>query len=180
VLARFLRRIDGAVVSIRPDSILDVGCGEGVVTERIARLTRAPTVGVDVGDDVMRRQWSERDGGSLTFEAASAYSLPFDDASFDCVCALEVLEHLERPHDALEQMARVARRALLLSVPREPIWRLSHLLAGRDVRAFGNTPGHVNHWSTRAFLGLVSGYGRVRSVSQPFPWTIVVVDVAAG
>jgi SAM-dependent methyltransferase len=128
----------------------------------------------------MRRQWSGRAGGPLTFEAASAYSLPYDDASFDCVCALEGLEHLERPQDALAQMTRVARRAMLLSVPREPIWRLSHLLAGRDVRAFGNTPGHVNHWSTRAFLGLVSGYGRVLSVSRPFPWTIVVVDVAAG
>jgi 2-polyprenyl-3-methyl-5-hydroxy-6-metoxy-1,4-benzoquinol methylase len=179
LLARFLRRVDEAVESMRPDSILDVGCGEGVVTERIARLTGAPTVGVDVGDDVMRRQWSERAGGSLTFDAASAYNLPFDDASFDCVCALEVLEHLERPHDALSQMARVARRAMLLSVPREPIWRLSHLLAGRDVRAFGNTPGHVNHWSARAFLRLVSNYGRARSVFRPFPWTIVVVDVGA-
>jgi 2-polyprenyl-3-methyl-5-hydroxy-6-metoxy-1,4-benzoquinol methylase len=177
LLGRFLRRVDEAIQSIRPDSILDVGCGEGIVTERLARRTGVPTVGVDIGDDVMRRQWSKRSASSLTFAAASAYSLPFDDASFDCVCALEVLEHLERPRDALAEMARVARRTMLLSVPREPLWRLSHLLAGRDVRALGNTPGHVNHWSAREFVELASAYGRVRSVFRPFPWTIVVVDI---
>ena len=111
----------------------------------------------------------------LTFQAASAYDLPFDDGSFDCVCALEVLEHLERPRDALTEMARVARKALLLSVPREPVWRVAHLLAGRDVRQLGNTPGHVNHWSARAFRDFVSEYGSVLEIERPFPWTIVVV-----
>ena len=164
------------VTSIDPSSLLDVGCGEGVVTERMARLTRATTVGVDLGDEPMRTKWESRQRPLLTFQSASAYELPFDDESYDCVCALEVLEHLERPRDALTEMARVARNALLLSVPREPLWRIAHVLAGRDVRRMGNTPGHVNHWSARAFCSLASEHGTVRRFERPFPWTIVVVE----
>ena len=153
-----------------------MGCGEGIVTERIARQTGVPTVGVDLADDRLRAEWSRRDAAQLSFAVASAYSLPYDDASFDCVCALEVLEHLERPREALAELTRVTRRALVVSVPREPLWRASHVLAGRDVRALGNTPGHVNHWTPRAFRRLVSEYGVVTSSARPFPWTVLVVE----
>lgn len=49
-----------------------------------------------------------------------------------------------------------------------------HLLAGRDVRELGNTPGHINHWSSRAFADFVSEYATVTRVRRPFPWTVVV------
>jgi hypothetical protein len=71
----------------------------------------------------------------------------------------------------------VSRKSILLSVPREPVWRAVHLLALRDVRSLGNTPGHVNHWSSRDFERLVSGYGRVTRTRRPFPWTIVLAEV---
>ena len=74
-------------------------------------------------------------------------------------------------------MSRVAGRALLLSVPNEPAWRISHLLAGRDVRKLGDTPGHINHWSKRAFAQLVSSYGRVEQLEHVFPWTLAVAGV---
>lgn len=177
LLAGFLQTVDESVAAIRPGSILDVGCGEGIVTERLARLTGVTTVGVDLGNDYLRAEWADRDAPLLSFRAASAYELPFDDASFECVCALEVLEHLERPLDALAEMRRVAGRALLVSVPREPLWRIAHMLAGRDVRSLGNTPGHINHWSSREFRRCVSAYGRVTAFEQPFPWTVVALDV---
>ena len=171
--------MDKAIASVRPSSVLDVGCGEGVVTKRLASLTGVTTVGVDLGNESMRREWRDREGGLLSFTSASAYELPFDGASFDCVCALEMLEHLQRPEDALAEMARVARRALLLSVPREPLWRAAHLLVGRDVRALGNTPGHLNHWSTRTFRQLVSKHGSVQRLERPFPWTLVVLELSS-
>ena len=176
LLARFLREIDAAVGVARPTSILDVGCGEGIVTQRLASRTGASTIGVDLGDEAQQNEWSRREGPLVSFRAASAYDLPFADASFDCVCALEVLEHLERPRDALVEMLRVARGTLLLSVPREPLWRVVHVFAGRDVRDFGNTPGHINHWSSRSFQQLVSEFGYVARVRQPFPWTVLLVD----
>jgi 2-polyprenyl-3-methyl-5-hydroxy-6-metoxy-1,4-benzoquinol methylase len=176
LLARFLAEIDAAVQEVAPAGILDVGCGEGVISERLAGLTGAPTLGVDLGDPLLQAEWRQREGGVLSFEAASAYDLPFDDRSFDCVCAIEVLEHLERPGDALAEIKRVAGGAILLSVPREPLWRIAHLLAGRDVRSLGNTPGHINHWSARSFRRFVSGFGSVVRIRHPFPWTVILLE----
>jgi 2-polyprenyl-3-methyl-5-hydroxy-6-metoxy-1,4-benzoquinol methylase len=174
LLSRFLEEIDRSIRLAAPASILDVGCGEGIVTERLARAGDAQTVGVDLGSAELREQWSRREGNRLSFQAASAYELPFEDASFDCVAALEVLEHLERPRDALAEIVRVSRGTVLLSVPREPLWRVVHLLAVRDVRKLGNTPGHVNHGSARGFERLVSEYGRIVRTRRPFPWTVVL------
>jgi 2-polyprenyl-3-methyl-5-hydroxy-6-metoxy-1,4-benzoquinol methylase len=177
LLERFLRVIDTTVLDARPTSILDVGCGEGVVTERLARLTQVATTGVDIGDEQMREQWGMRASAGLEFRSASAYDLPFESGSFDLVCALEVLEHLERPEDALAEMARVSSRTVLLSVPREPVWRLVHVMAGRDLRRLGNTPGHINHWSAGDFERLVTRHARAVAVSTPFPWTVVRGEV---
>lgn len=178
LLNRFLRRVDEAAASICPASVLDVGCGEGVVTERLARLLApAEVLGVDADEAHLSEEWRVRSADNLSFATGSAYDLPFADRSHDLVCAMEVLEHLERPRDALAEMSRVAGRALLVSVPSEPGWRISHMLAGRNLRSLGNTPGHINHWSKRAFADLVSGYGRIEHVEGAFPWTLVVARV---
>jgi len=178
LLDRFLRRIDETAASLSPASVLDVGCGEGVVTERLARrLAPAKVLGVDADDARLQEEWQRRSVPNLSFATGSAYDLEFADGGFDLVCALEVLEHLAEPRDALAEMARVANRALLLSVPNEPAWRISHMLAGKNVRALGNTPGHINHWSRREFGDLVSGYGRLERLERVFPWTLAVASV---
>ena len=178
LLRRFLRQLDDALSGLAPSSILDVGCGEGVVTERFAMLLpHASVLGVDADDEFLAAEWSRRGRGNLAFQVASGYALPFPDDSYDVVSAIEVLEHVDRPHDVLSEMARVARRALIASVPREPIWRISHLLAGRNVRSLGNTPGHINHWSAEEFCRLAADHGLIEHVWRPFPWTAVVLDV---
>jgi hypothetical protein len=74
-------------------------------------------------------------------------------------------------------MARVAAGHLLVSVPREPLWRGLNLARGAYLRELGNTPGHLNHWSRRAFAQLLEGYGEVIETSSPFPWTMLLVRV---
>ena len=44
---------------------------------------------------------------------------------------------------------------------------------GRYLREFGNTPGHVNHWSRRGFSRFVGGHWNVVDVASPLPWTMV-------
>ena len=177
LVERFLRAVDEAVIDVRPASVLDAGCGEGVVTDRIARLVPdAAVVGLDVGDPRLVAEWDERAGENLVFHAGSAYSLPYPDGAFELVCALEVLEHLERPAAGLEELARVSSRALVLSVPREPLWRALNFASGRYLRALGNTPGHVNHWSRRDFVRFAARAGKIRRVRTPLPWTVVTVS----
>jgi len=104
LLNRFLRHVEEAALSLHPSSVLDVGCGEGVVTERLARLLApAEVLGVDADEGHLKDEWQARTATNLSFTTGSAYELPFADGSFDLVCCMEVLEHLERPRDALDR-----------------------------------------------------------------------------
>jgi SAM-dependent methyltransferase len=162
----------------RPESVLDVGCGEGVLTEQwAARLGEGRVVGIDLDDPKLRAQWESRHRANLEFRAEEATSLSFADDEFDLAAAIEVLEHVPEPEATLAEMARVARRSLLVSVPREPLWRALNMARGAYWRSLGNTPGHLNHWSKRAFLSLLSRYGEVEETRSPFPWTMLLVRV---
>lgn len=178
LVGRFLAAVQESVGELRPDSLLDVGCGEGIVTERLARaFPSTRVVGVDVADPSLLEEWEARRAPNLGFAPGSAYALPYEDDEFEVVTAFEVLEHLERPGEALAELARVAGRALVLSVPREPWWRVTNALSGRYVRDLGNTPGHVNHWSKQSFVRLLARHGEVIERRSPFPWTMLLVRV---
>ena len=74
------------------------------------------------------------------------------------------------------EMARVARGGhLLVSVPREPLWRGLNMARGAYIKDLGNTPGHLNHWSRKAFVELLSRHGTVEEIRSPFPWTMLLV-----
>jgi len=153
-----------------PEQALEVGCGEGVIAGKMHRRW-GEVVALDLPDAGLRADWRQLPGPR--FLHASAHQLPFPDGRFDVVVAAEVLEHLPDPLRGLQEMARVGRRHLVLSVPREPIFRSCNLVTGRYVRHLGNTPGHLQHWSKPGFVRFVSQVAEVREVTSPFPWTTV-------
>jgi 2-polyprenyl-3-methyl-5-hydroxy-6-metoxy-1,4-benzoquinol methylase len=176
LMAGFHATLDELWARAAPESILDVGCGEGVLTfEWAERLGDGRVVGIDLDDPKLRTEWARRGRPNLEFRAEDATSLPFADDEFDMACAIEVLEHVPEPEATLAEMARVARRHLLVSVPREPLWRALNMTRGAYLRRLGNTPGHVNHWSRGAFVRLLSRYGTVEEARSPFPWTMLLV-----
>ena len=78
---------------------------------------------------------------------------------------------------SLREIARVSRGAVVLSVPREPIWRAANMVRGKYVKEWGNTPGHVQHWSRRGFASLVGRHFDGVQVKSPFPWTVASARV---
>jgi 2-polyprenyl-3-methyl-5-hydroxy-6-metoxy-1,4-benzoquinol methylase len=179
LMTGFERTLDELWAKASPRSVLDVGCGEGVLTQRWARRLRdGRVVGIDLDDPALRAQWALHAAPNLSYRATRADALPFADGEFELAAAIEVLEHVPNPERAAAEMARVARGGhLLVSVPREPLWRALNLARGAYVGALGNTPGHVNHWSRRGFVALLSRHGEVLEVRSPFPWTMLLVRV---
>ena len=178
LMTGFHARLDELWGEAAPGSVLDVGCGEGVLTAQWAeRLHDGRVVGIDLDDPKLRAEWEKRSRPNLEFRAEEATSLSFADDEFDLACAIEVLEHVPEPEATVAEMARVARRHLLVSVPREPLWRALNVARGAYLGRLGNTPGHVNHWSKQAFVSLLSRYGTVEEARSPFPWTMLLVRV---
>jgi ubiquinone/menaquinone biosynthesis C-methylase UbiE len=176
LMGRFERNLDELFARAAPDSVLDVGCGEGVWTERWAsQLASRRVVGIDLEDPKLAAEWAVRQRENLSFRAVTPGEMPFEENEFDLAAAIEVLEHVPDPAQTLSEMARVARRHLLVSVPREPLWRALNLARGAYVRELGNTPGHLNHWSKQRFVRLLERYGDVVEARSPLPWTMLLV-----
>ncbi|MGI9051347.1 MAG: class I SAM-dependent methyltransferase [Ilumatobacteraceae bacterium] len=167
----FMGALDAMLDGLAPRRILEVGVGEGHVLRRVLQRFPAATVaGVDLPDDALSDDW-RADGLPCMFGDATA--LPFPDATFDLVLAIEVLEHVPVADAALAELARVCSGTLVASVPFEPIWRAGNLARRRYVRDLGNTPGHVNHWTRRSFRRFVATRFTVDDVRTPLPWTMV-------
>jgi 2-polyprenyl-3-methyl-5-hydroxy-6-metoxy-1,4-benzoquinol methylase len=180
LMTGFERTLDELFGQAAPASVLDVGCGEGVLTEQWAdRIAPGRIIGIDLDDPKLTAEWDGRRRPNLTFAPMEVERLAFADNEFELVAATEVLEHVTEPERALAEMARVASRHLLVSVPHEPLWRALNMARGAYLRQLGNTPGHLNHWTRRSFVTLLGRYGEVAEVRAPFPWTMLLVRVRA-
>lgn len=171
----FTQALQSFVDAAHPKSIHEVGCGEGYWSSQWAEM------GLDVQASDFSEQVIEiakenaRSRGVSTdiFEARSVYDLVPGRDSADLIVCCEVLEHVEDPKKALEVLQSIATKDIILSVPREPIWRILNCVRGKYVSDFGNTPGHINHWSSGGFIRLVLQYFDIVSVARPLPWTMV-------
>jgi 2-polyprenyl-3-methyl-5-hydroxy-6-metoxy-1,4-benzoquinol methylase len=178
LMAGFERSLGDLLDRAAPTTILDVGCGEGVLVEQWAdRPNVERIVGIDLEDEGLQAEWARRRRPNVEYRVMPAENLPFENGSFDLASAIEVLEHVPDPEHTVEEMTRVARGHLLVSVPREPLWRGLNMARGAYLRDLGNTPGHVNHWSKRSFVRLLSRHGEVLEARSPFPWTMLLVRV---
>ena len=175
LMANFERTLDELFQQASPTSLLDVGCGEGVLTAQWAKRIEGRVVGIDLDDPQLHAEWEQRTVPNLEYRVMKAENLPFADDEFDVASAIEVLEHVPDPEHTVAEMARVANRHLLVSVPREPLWRGLNMARGAYWKDLGNTPGHLNHWSKRSFVKLLSQHGEVVEARSPFPWTMLLV-----
>jgi len=159
-----------------PRTILDAGCGEGINLLTLSEAGAWKLQGIDLDEASLSIARDALDP-AIPLQRGDLEALPFEDASFDLVLGTEVLEHVHDPDSALAEMARISRRHLVLSVPREPLWRIANMARGRYLPRMGNTPGHVNHWSGAAFTRFVRQRVRVLERRHPGTWTFLRCEV---
>ena len=181
IMRGFNDTLNSLVEKTTPKTIHEIGCGEGYLvlgwsrqgitargsdfSSNVIELARVNAVELGISPDV--------------FEVRSIYEMEPGRDSADLVVCCEVLEHLERPEEGLRALQRIASRYVIVSVPREPIWRLLNMARGKYLADFGNTPGHIQHWSRDNFVHLVEHYFDIIDVRSPLPWTMLLCRARA-
>lgn len=172
----FESALDDLVEIATPTSIHEVGCGEGHLT--IRWLEKGFLVkGSDFSQKVIQiaKENAQRCNQSPdVFSAKSIYEITSSADAADLIVCCEVLEHLEHPSIALAALQKVVNKHLIISVPREPLWRLLNMARGKYLDVFGNTPGHLQHWSASSFYKLVGCYFTIQEIRNPLPWTMLL------
>ena len=175
LIRRFLDRVATLVAQTGARTLLDVGCAEGFVSAHIRRRVRGlHTAGLDRDGAALLR--GRRLHPRFPTCVGDILALPVVSSGVDLVLCTEVLEHVPAPSRALEELLRVSRRHVLVSVPWEPWFRLANLLRLKNVSRWGDDPEHVNHWTGRAFRAFLSSHARVVTHQVVFPWQIVLLE----
>lgn len=174
LIGRFLATAQQLFDEAGPVSrVLEVGVGEGFISGWLSE--QHPGVefwGVDLSErdiELCRAKFPR-----VRAQRGTAYDLSFPGVRFDLVICAEVLEHLEQPGAALSEIRRLQPRRVVLSVPHEPWFSLSNLLAGKNVARLGNDQDHRNRWAARGFLRLIEGDFTVERLVRPFPWLVAL------
>jgi 2-polyprenyl-3-methyl-5-hydroxy-6-metoxy-1,4-benzoquinol methylase len=156
--------------------IHEVGCGEGYLATLMTGWDRGLKIRASDHSaeiiEIAKRMASEN-GIPVNFFRKSVYDMDETDSAELIVCC-EVLEHLEEPERVLKIISGLARPYLLVSVPREPIWRIMNLARGKYLSDLGNTPGHIQHFSRRDFLSMLERNMDIVKVLSPLPWTMAL------
>ncbi|KKS55121.1 MAG: Methyltransferase type 12 [Candidatus Magasanikbacteria bacterium GW2011_GWA2_42_32] len=102
-------------------SVLDVGCGDGAFLNFLKEQNRGLNLtGVDISEQALS---VARERGFEALQADVSSALPFKDKTFDYSVCSEVLEHIANSEDLLNEMRRISRKGVLVSVPNIALWK---------------------------------------------------------
>lgn len=179
IMQGFEDSLSALVTKAAPTTIHEVGCGEGYWVSRW-NSQGLQARGSDFSNTVIAIARSNAEKQGLApdlFEVRSIYDLEPGPDSADLLVCCEVMEHLDHPEVALRVLQSVAQHHVILSVPREPLWRTLNMARGKYLANLGNTDGHIQHWSKTSFIKFVQRYFDILEVRSPVPWTMLLCRV---
>lgn len=177
LMNNFFKSIKELLFAVKPEinSITEIGCGEGYLSEYILSLNIVSKMKAsDFSSDIIEIA-KRKNNPDIKFYIKSIYEIGDFEKSDILICC-EVLEHLKDPAQGLKKLYDVTNKYLIVSVPNEPLWRVLNCCRGKYLSDFGNTPGHINHWSKKNFKNFVGELFNVIEVNSPLPWTVILAE----
>lgn len=158
--------------------VLDAGCSEGITLEKLMRIyPEAEGCDIDDLNVSICRQFN------LPVRKASIYQLPYGEGEFDSCIFAEVIEHLEYPRKALENLARVIKPAgtLVIIYPVDWAFFVARLITLR-IKEARFDPGHLRQWKYRELQKLLTsvGFRPVAFRALPFLWPFMLHGIVVG
>jgi SAM-dependent methyltransferase len=151
------------------DTVAEIGCGDGSVLSELARRG----IGVSrIGMDISSSALAIADGrpGIDAVQQFDGTHIPLGDGAYDLVLATHVLEHVPTPEPLVDELLRVARRALMIEVPLE-----QNLSARRPAaRAASESAGHLHRFDRARVRRMIARSGwRIRAeLLDPLPYAV--------
>lgn len=176
LMKRFDRSLNSLIDLVNPSSIHEVGCGEGQLTLSFLKKgieSRGSDFSYTI-IEIARSNAARENISKDHFFIRDVYHLEPESDRANLVICSQVLEHLDDPGKALSALGQISDPWLIISVPREPIWRILNLIRGKYWRNFGNTPGHIQRWNKKSFMSLVSAQFDITRTLSPLPWIILL------
>ena len=168
------RDIIEAVENYNPQSILDIGCGEGFITSLLAeRFEDADVIGLDIEEEYIKFAKTFNKRKNIFYGVNGIYTLP--PKTYDLILATELLEHLETPRKAIDCLKKVSKGIILITIPNEPYFRLGNLCSLKYITRFGNTPGHLHTWSRGTISKLLKDMKLDFEIKSSSFWNIIVI-----
>jgi 2-polyprenyl-3-methyl-5-hydroxy-6-metoxy-1,4-benzoquinol methylase len=189
-----LAMITRLVGAMEPSNILDLGCGDGLLIRQLKSVTTAALTGIDAAVSIEAEGWTYCCADLTT-------TFPFPDASFDCVVAGEVIEHVPSPDFMLSEIFRVLTPGgrLVISTPNLVSWANRILVPlgiqplftetssavnlGRVFKALGQhstVQGHLKIFTYRSLAELLEREGFTLQARHGtkffFPYPISLID----
>lgn len=179
MIKKFQKKLSNLLQNeIKNCTLLDAGCGEGFMSNYIYNNTGIKNItGIDNNKEAI--DYAIKNNKKIKYKTGDIYNLKYSNEDFDIVIALEVLEHLSNPQQALLEIIRVAKKKVIISVPNEPYFSLGNLLSFKNIKRLGNPPDHINKWSKKKFLKFIKnniGEEYNTSCITSFPWTIIIIE----
>ena len=160
--------------------IVDLGCGEGITLEKAAaRFPNSLVTGVDCLEENVEICGKHR----LSALQGDVYSLDIESSTVNAALLLEVIEHLERPEQALAEIHRilVPGGKVIVMFPNDRAFRIARILTFKFKEAFYEA-GHVRQWTPREATEALRGQGfdvySARSIPF-FAWSVSLHCVVA-
>lgn len=150
--------------------IYDIGCGEGILLEKLSRLAPGAEV---TGIDCMPENIAICRAHGLNARLGDLYHLEIADASVDVVFLIEVIEHLLDHENALKEMMRVLKPGgkLVILFPHDAVFAFARF-ATFKFKEWRYDPGHVKRWTHRDLNATLRGLGMNPVLNRSIPFLV--------